>query len=144
MTYLTEEDLTKVISDYGLKAISNDKLEVTLTRAEQLALETVHTHIGNLYDLEAEFSQTGDARNATLLGIVGDIMIYQLIHTLEPQKVPAPRVARYMEAKEMLAKMSRGELTPRLSPKVGEDGTVQPDTFRRFGNRQEPRNNSAY
>ena len=87
MIFLEKNDFAQVIR---LDILDNltEGIDSKLDIQEGVAMDEVYTYLGNRYDLQAEYSKTGDDRNKTLLYQMINLMLYKLYGVKSSRDIP--------------------------------------------------------
>lgn len=117
--FIDNEDYKVVIGDAALKVISQASPD-TVTNAEAEAIEEMAGYLRPVYDTDAIFSATGNARNRLVVMYAADIVLYHLTAS-QPQKMGSEiRKERYERAIRWLEGVQAGKIIPDL-PLAGSD-----------------------
>ena len=104
--YLTTDDFNKSIYPEIRNAISRG--DATYVEHQiNIALSIIRAKLSIKYDMDTEFSKTGNDRNHLLLSIAKNIAIYNLYDTQET--IPEHRVKRYDDAMDFLKDIVNGK-----------------------------------
>jgi phage gp36-like protein len=82
--------------------------------AELQAQEEIESYLRTTYDVGAIFGMTGTARNARLVMIMVDIVLYHINSRITPRNIPEIREIRYEQAIDWLKAVVAGRVTPDL------------------------------
>lgn len=133
MPFLTDEDYKDQVKDAVLASIIESSSTIR-TSLERKAEAEMIGYLDVRYDAAAIFASTGDSRNATIVMLYVDIVLYHAHSRINPGQVPQLRIDRYNEAKSWLEMVAAGKLKPNL-PEVADadgDGVGVKETMR-FG-----------
>jgi phage gp36-like protein len=122
MVWITENDLhTQIKPEHLVQLLGGDP--TLLTKAEEAALEEAGSYLSSRYDVEAIWATTATARNAKLLQVVVDMVLYHLHSRLSSNQTPETRLMRYEAALDWLDKCEKGKRNPKLPAKATDAHT---------------------
>lgn len=121
MPFLTNADYTLQIRN-ELKPLISSNDDNVYTIAELAAEGEITSYLRRRYDVPAIFATTGTDRNAHLVMIMIDLVLYHVFSRITPRNIPEVRELRYDAAIKWLEKVAAGELLPDL-PLLKEDNT---------------------
>lgn len=123
MIWITHKDIEKQIKLDDLNKITyyDDAL---LHEAERAAISEVQMYLRSRYDTAQVFSTLSDDRNAIILMITIDILLYHLHSRLNPKQASETRQKRYDEAKRMLEDIMKGLIELDIPTRSNELGEV--------------------
>jgi phage gp36-like protein len=104
--YLTIDDFNKSLYPEIRNAISRGD-NADIEHQINIALSIIQSKISLKYDVDSEFSKTGNARNHLLLSVAKNIAIYYLYDKAET--IPEHRVKRYDDAMDFLKDIVNGK-----------------------------------
>jgi phage gp36-like protein len=110
--YLVPTDYLTQIQPEIKAAISADP--TIWSHAELQAQEEIESYLRTTYDVAAIFGTTGTARNARLVMIMVDIVLYHINSRITPRNIPEIREIRYEQAIDWLKAVVAGRVTPDL------------------------------
>jgi phage gp36-like protein len=137
MLFLTNTDVLKLITQDILDQITdgdNSLLDV----AESSAITRMKSYLNSRYDVAAIFSATGTSRNALILEMLTDLVIYTIHARVTPHSVPEERARRYDDVIRWLKEVSRGELNVPDAPLL-VDTNGNAESLLKFGNSDNPK-----
>jgi len=111
MEFIKREELLTYIKDNVLNSITQFD-DTYLDKLEKIAISEINSYIGTKYDMNFEFSRTGDDRNYYLISIVIDIMIFHLYSRVAPDNIPEIKLQRYGKVVEWLELAAKGKVSP--------------------------------
>lgn len=118
MPFLVDADYKDQVKDEIL-AIIIDNTSSIRTNTELKAEAELTGYLAVRYDVTNIFNKTGTSRNAMIVMIYVDMVLYHLHSRINPGQVPQLRIDRYNEAKRWLEMVAAGSLKPDL-PLVGD------------------------
>lgn len=121
MAFLTASDYKPLIKDTILNQILDNDSTLQVT-AESLAEAQIRSRLAIRYDVNAIFLASGSARNAEIVMIYADMVIYHLHSRITPGQVPKVRDDRYQDALAWLEKVAEGSYKPALPLIADSDG----------------------
>lgn len=124
MAFLVKAEL-KTVAQIGLIDLITAADDTIIISIIDESIDKMKSFLSRFYDVEAIFAAEGNARKASILKRLKDIVIYEIYerHTREPNAVAA---RRYAEAMDWLEKMNTGELGDHtLPPKPNEEGETE-------------------
>lgn len=133
--YINYNDLKTGINEETLSVITRNQ-----NNAEQAIREAeaeVRTYLCVRYDIDEEYSKTGDSRDATVFRLVRDIALYRCYAISNPTSMPDIRRQNYEDAIKLLRDIQaeRASLTlTRL------DGGSQGSNYVKYGGNQKRKN----
>lgn len=136
--FLSSTDYKKQIKDGILSQVIDSDSGILLS-AEITAQEEITGYLKSQYNTVLIFSATGDSRNAYIVMIMVDIVLYHIHSRINPNQVPQIRIDRYYSALDWLKAVNAGKITPDLPP-LDTDNT---NTVIAYGS-NEKRNNNFY
>ena len=113
MRYLEEEDLTAVIQEDQLNDLI-ENIPGVKDKAESFALARAESYLSGRWDMVAEFSFTGSARNLDLVQNIVDLTIYYIHKRISPRAIPSIRIESYTDVLEWLKMVNAGKLNLNL------------------------------
>ena len=122
--FLTIDDYKPVCSSRELEILQQSDT-LTRERAERVAIEEVASYLRNRYDTERIFAAEGDERNAHLVQICVNVVLFYLVQWLPAKMASANRTELYEYAIEWLKSVQAGKATPDL-PTPQTDGEGKP------------------
>jgi hypothetical protein len=129
MVFLTIDDFDKQIRSENLDRII-DSNSVILDDAEASAILRATGYLDGRYDMPAEFAKSGTDRNALLVTILIDLVLYDVHSRINPRNVPELRMARRDEATDLLKKTNEEKLNNwGLTERLNADGEEIEFTF---------------
>lgn len=134
MAFIEESDYLPYIKDQNLQRLTQTD-ESILIAAEEVAIAIVRDALSGLYDADAIFATTGDARPKQVVLWVLRIVLYQLYERLPAGLTPERVRDNYMEVMAWLRDIEDGKkptTLPRRSQTDDEGNTVVITKFR-FG-----------
>lgn len=140
--FITKADYKYQMRTYQLDQIlenDGDDTDLILDDAEVDALAMIEKHLGDKYDMNQVFAQSGAARNRVILRWAKILVIYYIYERVPDEMVPERVVNNYEEVMRMLEKVEDGKSSViGLPPKTetGDDGSSSPVTRRRWGSQQ--------
>jgi phage gp36-like protein len=111
MPFIDKDDYKDVINASILDDITevdNNKID----SCEARAISFMKGYLGNRYDVNTIFNQTGSARNAEILGYAKDITLYYLHRLVNWRQVPSARSEAYKQAVDWLDKVNNMQINP--------------------------------
>jgi len=121
MIWLIQSDFDKQIKTDMLSRIIESNAAI-LDDSERAALAEVQAYLRSNYDVPAIFSTSGTARDAYILMITIDVLLYHVHSRNNPNQIPDIRRERYLEAKRTLEDIAKGVIDLGLPRSVDEDG----------------------
>ncbi len=121
MIFLTETDFRAVCDDATLAVIHQADPD-NLDRAEGYAIEEVSGYLRSRYDMKKAYATTGNQRNAQLVMITCDVVLYHLVAWLPKRIGFEIRETRYTNAIAWLKDVQKGNATPDLPILTNDDG----------------------
>ena len=129
MIFLTITDFDKQIRSENLDRII-DNNSIILDDAESSAILRVTGYLNGRYDMDAEFSKIGTDRNALLVTLLIDLVLYDVHSRINPRNIPELRMQRRDEATDVLKKTNEERLNNwGLAERLNEDGEEVGFTF---------------
>lgn len=131
MTFIEIDDITNKIKSNVLADTLQSQNVIKedspiLVQIEEDALSLVKSYLTSKYDVNSIFSQTGSSRDRTIVNIVVDIMIYELLCRLASDVVPEIRETKYERCLTMLKHIRDGILVLDIAEKnLNYDATSQ-------------------
>lgn len=121
MPFLVDADYqAQIKSGVLLDIIQNDA--PTRATAELAAEAELVSYLSARYDTVAIFSATGTDRNAVIVMLYVDMVLYHLHARISPEQVPTLRAERYRAAKDWLKAVAKQEINPALPLPTDTDG----------------------
>jgi len=137
MVFLTIEDYDKQIRSENLDRVI-DSNSVILDDAEASAILRITGYLDGRYDMAAEFAKTGSERNALLVTLTIDLVLYDVLSRINPRNIPELRMQRRDEATDVLKKTNEEKLNNwGLTERLNEDGDAIEFTFVRSNQKNE-------
>ncbi len=121
MIFLEQSDFRAVCDDATLALIHQADPQ-NLDRAEGYAIEEVSGYLRSRYDMQKAYACTGTARNAQLVMITCDVVLYHLVAWLPKRIGFEIREMRYNNAIAWLKDVQKGNATPDLPILCNDDG----------------------
>ena len=118
---LTKEDLLASIRLYKLDQILDEDdtiLDLVFAEAESDMINLLSDN----YNTESIFSQTGSARNASVIGWGKHLALYKLYARIPDEQVPARVIKDYDNTMELLVKIAEGKFPVSLPKRIEPDG----------------------
>lgn len=129
MVFLTLTDYDKQIRSENLDRVI-DSNSVVLDDAEASAILRITGYLNGRYDMPAEFAKTGTDRNALLITITIDLVLYDVLSRINPRNIPELRMQRRDEATEVLKKTNEERMNNwGLTERLNEDGDPEGFVF---------------
>ena len=116
--FLTDDDYKAQVKDTILASVIEETAALRLD-AELKAEAEMTGYLAMRYDVPNIFNKSGTTRNAHIVMLYVDIVLYHLHSRINPGQVPQLRIDRYNEAKRWLEMVASGSLKPDL-PLVGD------------------------
>ncbi len=121
MLFLATEDFNQVASPEEIDSLS-DNDELSLDKAEISSISFFKGYLRSRYDIDAEFEKTEDDRDATLVVMLCDWVIWTL-QANEPERfVSDIRIQRKDDVEAWLKGCQKGTINPGFAPLVDESG----------------------
>jgi phage gp36-like protein len=134
-TFLDITDYNASIHAEILTAITRDD-NAAVELAEDMAIEDMKGYMGQLYDCDAIFSATGEARNKLVMMFAIDITLYHLHSANNPQRFSQTRKDRYDRAISWLQMVQSGKVVPNGLPLKQDSSGTPISTFSITSNRK--------
>jgi len=109
MQFLTIADFDKQIRSDNLDRII-DSNSVILDDAEASVILRVTGFLNGRFDMPAEFAKTGTDRNALLITLMVDLVLYDIHSRINPRNIPELRAQRRDEADDLLKRTNEEKL----------------------------------
>lgn len=122
MIFITNEDFKAVCDDNALEVIAQADSS-NLDRAEGYAIEEISSYLRGRYDVDRAFATSESNRNAQLVMITTDVVLYHLIAWLPKRIGFEIRETRYKSAIAWCEGVQRGVITPLLPGAIGEEAS---------------------
>lgn len=122
MPFLTTADYSVAVRN-EIKTMLTDNSEVKLQTAENQALAQIKTYVGGRIDCNALFTQTGADRDAFIVMIAIDLVLYHLYSGFAPKLMPEHRNNRYDDAIKWLTKVGNAEIPTQFPTIADADNT---------------------
>jgi phage gp36-like protein len=103
-----------------LDALTRDD-DTTLEMVEDRDIALMRGYLSGRYDVDALFAARGDDRNKVVLGVLLDIVIYDVFSIHNPQKMSQIRKDRYDRAIAWLVSVQKGDIIIDGAPTIEED-----------------------
>lgn len=124
MPFLTATDYPLQIKN-EIKTIITQNDASVQTDAELKAQSQMESYLRKRYDVANVFNKTGTERNATLVMLLVDMVIYHMHSCLPIRNVPEERANRYDYAIKYLEAVADGAIEPDLPAKTDANGNAQ-------------------
>ena len=111
MIFLKDSDFDRVVKTDIKSYLGN------ADTTELYAIDVVKTYLSNYYDLDKELAETDGNRSPILIGLILDLVIYQLYSKLAPNQIPDMRVDRFNNTMQMLNDATKNIITLPLEKK---------------------------
>lgn len=122
MVFLTLTDFDKQIRSENLDRII-DSNSVVLDDAEASAILRITGYLNGRFDMPTEFAKTGTERNALLVTLTIDLVLYDVHSRINPRNIPELRMQRRDEATDVLKKTNEEKLNNwGLTERLNDDG----------------------
>jgi len=120
--------MPQYVSQEELKTVGIPEVIDMITGSDDAIVETIITetlelvsgYLSDIYDVDAEYAKIGGDRNALLMKIVKDIVIYET-YIRETRELNEVARLRYEDAMSWLLKASKGQITVKLPFSSGGD-----------------------
>ena len=133
MAFLVDDDYDDQVKDAVLAAILDGSSTIRPSLERKAEAEML-SYLAVRYDATAIFAATGNARNAMIVMLYVDMVLYHAHSRINPGQVPQLRIDRYNEAKSWLEMVASGKLLPDLPLAGDQDGDgVDDKEVVRFG-----------
>ena len=138
MQYLELTDFDPSIRQELRQIVADDSVMNSIIYRTVFA---VRSHIGRKYDLDHEFSKTGNDRNPELVKIMVDICIYDMFMAISPRMIPETRKNANEYARDWLKRVALPDdnefcIFPLLQLRQEGDGMAfKGDSGLKYGNR---------
>lgn len=125
--YLEKADYTRIDSGLLQLLLTQDENEI-LSAANKIAIDTIKTKVGVLYNITAELEKTADARNGYILSLAMSIGLFEIYQRIDSEDIPKKVIKNYDDAMDTLDDISKGKSPLDLPAKGSEnDGTPGSD-----------------
>ncbi len=128
--FVTVEDYKSVIGATALNIITQADAD-NRQRTETIAIEEISGYLRPKYDVAAIFAATGTNRNAQMVMITCDVVLYHLTASQGQKMGMEIRQQRYERAIKWLEGVQKGNIVPNLPIATGTGG--EPATPIHFG-----------
>jgi phage gp36-like protein len=119
--FLTDKDFIGKVRKEILELLGEHSL-VQLEVAENTALAQVKQYIGHRYDTVAIFAATGENRDAFIIDVVLNIMMYKLYVSKTGMKdIPEHRKADYQDTIDWLREVGNGTMNAMLPSLITDE-----------------------
>ncbi|WP_455592919.1 phage protein Gp36 family protein [Bacteroides sp.] len=118
--FIQEEDYEVQARQEMLCLLDGTDERSALMKAERFAISQIRKYIGGRYDCDTLFSATGEDRDAYIVMITIDIVIYHLWAKKAPKSIPTHRKERYSDVLDWLTNVGSGEMPTDL-PQLSTD-----------------------
>jgi phage gp36-like protein len=120
MAFLTAADYTGQVQNTILQEVI--QTDDTLRTSTELKVQAqVTSYLATRYDVPEIFNKLGEERNAQVVMLMVDMVLYHLHSRISPGQVPQVRNDRYADAIEWLKMVAAGQLMPDLPEPAGDD-----------------------
>ncbi len=121
--YLEKSDYTRIDSKLLELLLTEDENEI-LSAANKIAMDTIKTKVGVLYNITGELEKTADARNGYILSLAMSIGLFEIYQRIDSEDIPKKVIKNYDDAMDTLDDISKGKSPLDLPAKGSEsDGT---------------------
>ena len=114
MKYLEDIDLEAFIQQDQLDSLIEDDVTI-LDKAESYALARVSSYLSGRWNVDQEYTLSGDARNLDLVQNVVDLTIFYIHKRISPRAIPNHRIEAYTNAIEWLKDVNKGNLNIKIA-----------------------------
>lgn len=121
MAFLTSTDYQSQIKDTVLNQIIENNNQFRLD-AETKAEAQIRSRLAIRYDVTAIFAASGTNRNAEIVMVYVDMVLYHLSSRITPGQISQTRHDRYQDALSWLDKVAEGSYRPSLPELSDADG----------------------
>ena len=133
MIFLTLNDYDKQIRSENLDRVI-DSNSVILDDAEASSILKIKGYLDGRFDMDVEFAKTGSDRNALLITLTVDLVLYDVLSRINPRNIPELRMQRRDEATDLLKNTNEEKLNNwGLTARLDEDGNEKGFIFVRSG-----------
>lgn len=108
------------------QAGATDDANTILISADKIAMDTIKTKAGVLYDLTAELQKNGNERNGYLISLALSIALYEVYMRSDDEEIPPKVIKNYEDALDALDKIANGKDVLDLPPKIADNGSGTP------------------
>lgn len=108
------------------QAGATDDSNTILISADKIAMDTIKTKAGVLYDLTGELQKTDEARNGYLIALALSIALYEVYMRSDDEEIPPKFVKNHDDALDALDNIAKGKDVLDLPPKISDNGTGVP------------------
>lgn len=114
MKYLEDIDLEAFIQQDQLDSLIEDD-DTILDKSESYALARVSSYLSGRWNIDQEYTLSGDARNLDLVQNVVDLTIFYIHKRTSPRAIPSHRIEAYTNAIEWLKDVNKGNLNIKIA-----------------------------
>jgi len=113
MKFLKRTEINTYIKANVLDGITENN-DLLLDDIEAIAISEIDSYIGGKYNTITIFDKKGNNRNAYIISLVIDIMLFHLYSRIAPDNIPEIRLQRYAKGIEWLENVAKGKVSPNL------------------------------
>lgn len=110
--FLSQSDYMAQIQPEIKQAVSGD--QSIWSASELQAEEEITGYLRNRFKVAEIFNQVGTARNARIVMLMVDVVLYHIHSRIAPRNIPEIREVRYEQAIEWLKAVNKGTIVPDL------------------------------
>ena len=110
--FLSQSDYMAQIQPEIKQAVAGD--QSIWSASELQAEEEITGYLRNRFKVAEIFNQVGTARNARIVMLMVDVVLYHIHSRVAPRNIPEIREVRYEQAIEWLKAVNKGTIVPDL------------------------------